>query len=243
MPQNSIVSVSDERLAEINDLLDWRAGALMPDGRLLGKMYKHKRSQPQPIPDKRINLLNEQFPLKDRKVLEIGCFEGIHSLGLMHHGADVTGIDVRPINVIKTLTRVSMHGKAIKAFVHDASEISSGLGRFDLIFHFGVLYHMNNPVEHLGALAGVADYLYLDTHVAGEKIIKGKYIVDGESYDYDLRGEAGWDDPFSGTAPSSKQLTLESLRRALGRAGYSHVEVLQERASQRLKRKLFRAGR
>lgn len=224
------MSVSDKVLAEINDLLDWRAGAVMPDGRLLGKMFAHKRSSPQPIPDKRITLLNERLPLKGRKVLEVGCFEGIHTLGLMHYDADVTGIDVRPINVIKTLTRVSMHGKSVKAFVHDASEISRTFGQFEIVFHFGVLYHMMNPVEHLNALGGITDALYLDTHIAGEKVIRGQYLVDGENFDFDLRGEAGWADPFSGTAPKSRQLTLESLQRALLRAGFANCEVLQERA-------------
>ena len=222
--------VSDEVLAEINDMLDWRAGAFLPDGRVLGKMFAHKRSKPQPIPDKRISLLNQRVPLHGKRVLEIGCFEGIHTLGLMHYGADVTGIDVRPVNVAKTLMRVAMHGFSVKAFVHDAATLSLAFGRFDLIFHFGVLYHMMNPVEHLAAIAGVSDILFLDTHVAGGKVIRGQYLVDGEEFDYDLRGEAGWGDPFSGTAGLSRQLTLESLDRALARAGFSRREVVQERA-------------
>ena len=237
------VDLSDAILAEINDLLDWRAGALLPDGRVLGKMFAHKRSMPQPIPDKRITLLNERMPLKGRKVLEVGCFEGIHTLGLMHYGADVTGIDVRPINVIKTLTRVSMHGSSVRAFVHDAATLSKSFGQFDIVFHFGVLYHMMNPVEHLQALGGLTDFLFLDTHIAGDKVIKGQYVVDDQSFDFDLRGEAGWADPFSGTAPRSRQLTLESLHRALARAGFSHREVLQERAERNGPRVLVLAGK
>lgn len=220
----------DAVLAEINRTLDWRAGTLLPDGRMIGKTFAHKRPAPQPIPDHRITLLDRMWPLAGRSVLEVGCFEGIHTLGLMRYGANVTAIDVRPVNVIKTLTRVSLHGASVKAFVQDASALNGAVGTFDLIFHFGVLYHMMDPVEHLAALGEISDRLFLDTHIAADKVVRGEYRVDGDDYDFDWRGESGWKDPFSGTAPKSRQLTMESLHKALEKAGFAHRQVLQERA-------------
>ena len=78
------ISVTDEDLDEVNNMLDWHAGTLLPDGRLLGRLERTpgKRTRPDTVPDERIILLNRRVPLRGRSVLEIGCFEGIHTLGL-----------------------------------------------------------------------------------------------------------------------------------------------------------------
>jgi tRNA (mo5U34)-methyltransferase len=234
---------SNAALREINGLLDWRAATLLPDGRMVGRTFARKRAKQQAIPDHRIALLDQMMPLSGRRVLEIGCFEGIHTLGLMHYGADVTAIDVRPINVIKTLTRASMHGFSVRAFVGDAADLSRITGHFDLVFHFGVLYHMMNPVEHLASLSAISDALFVDTHIAGDRIVRGAYCVDGEHYDFDWRDEAGWSDPFSGTGARSRQLTMECLDRALVRAGFLHRRLVQRRAERNGPRVLLLASK
>jgi tRNA (mo5U34)-methyltransferase len=99
------LTISDEILAEFQELLDWRAAAPLPDGRLLGRTHEGKREKIQPIPDKRITLLNQLIPLEGRTVLEIGCFEGIHTMGLLQYGPHVTALDLRPVNVLKTIAR------------------------------------------------------------------------------------------------------------------------------------------
>jgi tRNA (mo5U34)-methyltransferase len=131
---------------------------------------------------------------------------------------------------VKTLTRLSMHGAHAKVFIQDCAEVDKSFGTFDVVFHFGVLYHMMNPVEHLLNLGQVAPVLYLDTHIAGPKLVTGEYSVNGEAFDFDWRGEGGWREPFSGVAPKSRQLTLDGLNKALEMAGYTDRQLLQERA-------------
>ena len=235
--------ISDAVLEEVNRLLDWRAAAPLPDGRILGRTYEHKRSSVNAIPDKRIVLLNELLPLRDRSVLEIGCFEGIHTMGLLQFSSNVSGLDLRPVNVIKTLTRLSLSGRSAPVFVANCEELDASFGRFDLIFHFGVLYHLMKPVEHLQALARLSDTIYLDTHFAAKDKANLTVEVNGETYSYAQFNEQGWLDPFSGADPTSIHLSYESLRRALSAAGFRNMSLLNYRDERNGPRLLIFASR
>lgn len=106
------VKLKDEDLAEFNRLLPWHAGTQLADGRIMGSLEARpgKREAIQPIPDKRITRLDDILNLDGKQVLEIGCFEGIHTIGLCSYGAKVTAVDLRPINVIKTAVRLAAYG-------------------------------------------------------------------------------------------------------------------------------------
>ena len=62
------------------------------------------------MPDRRIVLMNEQFDLADKHVLEVGCFEGIHTVSLAMLARKVTALDARMENVVKTIVRSAMFG-------------------------------------------------------------------------------------------------------------------------------------
>jgi 2-polyprenyl-3-methyl-5-hydroxy-6-metoxy-1,4-benzoquinol methylase len=231
------LKISDQIIEEVNRLLDWRAAAPLPDGRILGLASPGKRESINVIPDKRITLLNQLFPLASRKVLEIGCFEGIHTMGLLQYTDHLTCLDLRPINVIKTLARLSLSGRSAAVFQGNCEDLDESFGSFDLVFHFGVLYHLMSPVQHLRALGRFADSIYLDTHIAPSSKATQTAVVDGESYRYSTVDEAGWLDPFSGADPTSIHLTFESLKKALGLAGFVNTALLnfrQERNGPRL---------
>lgn len=240
---NLVPHPTDADLAEINTLLDWHAGTLLPDGRLLGRFTPDKRPEPGRIPDRRIRLLNSMIPLKGKRVLEVGCFEGIHTIGLRRHGAKVTAIDVRPQNVIKTMTRLSWHGMSANVRQFDAERITPDFPAFDIVFHFGVLYHMMRPVEHLHNVAPICDYLYLDTHIAQDETEVVSFSVGGENYRGAKHGEGGWGSPFSGKDAEALWLTRASLMQALERAGFAHAQVLQERDERSGPRLLLLAAR
>jgi 2-polyprenyl-3-methyl-5-hydroxy-6-metoxy-1,4-benzoquinol methylase len=224
------IELSERDLREINGMLDWRAGTLL-DCRLLGRVgvTPGKRTEPAPVPDPRIVALHRLIDLRGKSVLEVGCFEGIHTLGLRMFSEDVTAIDIRPVNVIKTVARLSYHGTWAKVFQADVETLETSFGVFDLIFHCGVLYHLMAPVEHLMAVGRMCRYLFLDTHVARDEKRIVTLEIDGYPYRGAFHDEGGWADPFSGKDRRSLWLTRESLDEALRRAGFANLKVLEER--------------
>jgi hypothetical protein len=225
------VRISDAELEEICGMLPWYAGAYLPDGRLLGRLDARpaKRSSPEPIPDKRIVRLDQELGLRGRTILEVGCFEGIHTLGLRMFCDDVTAIDVRPVNVVKTLARLACHGAWAKVFQQDVETLSVADGRFELVFHCGVLYHLLNPAEHLLALGQVADRVFLDTHIARDEPRIEERRAGEVTYQGAYHAEGGWADPFSGRDPSAFWLTEASLLDLLARAGFEEQNVWEIR--------------
>ena len=85
-----------EDLSRLNDLLPWQWFTLDLHGRRFGKQVSSKkRNLPQPIPVHRIIELNRLFPLGGLSVLEVGCFEGAHTIALAGYSAKVIGHDSR----------------------------------------------------------------------------------------------------------------------------------------------------
>jgi len=221
--------LSDANLLEINETLNWHSGVELPDGRVLGSLTNSKRTTPEPIPDYRVVKLNELIGLKNKSVLELGCFEGAHTLSFLKYTDDVTAVDVRPQNVINTLTRLSAFGKKADVFVCNVEDIDTTLGVFDVIFHCGVLYHLSNPVEHFLKLKGMCKYMLLDTHIASDTIPKKSMTHEEKQYNGVSYMEGGWRDPFSGLDKSSFWLSEESLRELIQDSGYSVEEKWEYR--------------
>lgn len=225
------ITISESELAEINQLLPWYAGAYLPDGRLLGRLDARpgKRADPGKIPDKRIVRLNEEIALRRLSVLEVGCFEGIHTIGLTMYCSDVTAIDVRPVNVFKTLARLACHGVSAKVFQKNVEAMDDQDGRYDLVFHCGVLYHLLNPIEHILALGRVTQHLFLDTHIARDEPRIDERRINNLTFYGASHDEGGWADPFSGRDPTAFWLTQNSLLEALRQAGFAAINVWEVR--------------
>ena len=224
------VKLNDEDLAEINQMLPWFAGTELADGRLLGSLTARpgKRELVQPIPDKRIRQLNETENLAGKTVLEIGCFEGIHTLGLCSFGADVTAVDLRPLNVIKTAARLACYGYSAAVFPLDVEDPGVELPQFDIVFHCGVLYHLENPVTHLDRLLPRCRAIYLDTHVAAETDEDAVLEVGERVFRGHHHYEAGWADPFSGRGSGAFWLRTSDLVALLDKAGFD-TDIWSER--------------
>ena len=222
---------SDSDILEINEMLDWRAGTLLPDGRLLGKLEVKagKRTTPGLIPDKRIVKLNEELDLSNKSILEIGCFEGIHTLGLRMFSDSVTAVDVRPVNVVKTLARLAYHGSNASVYQMDVENSPKNFKNYDVIFHCGVLYHLSDPAEHILSLKGKCTHLFLDTHVTRKDMSIENREVAGLQYSGAFQKEGGWSDPFSGKDTSAFWLTFKSLEEILRFAGFNKINVWETR--------------
>lgn len=224
------VSLNDDDLDQINRMLPWFAGTQLPDGRILGSLEARpgKRELVQSIPDKRITRLDHTLGLSGKKVLEIGCFEGIHTIGLCSFGADVMAVDLRPLNVIKTMARLASYGYSAAVFPIDVEDPKVELPEFDLVFHCGVLYHLEDPVSHLTRLLSRCRAIYLDTHVAGEDQNDAVLEAGGRTFSGHHHHEAGWADPFSGRGAGAFWLKTSDLVTLLDEGGFD-VEMWSER--------------
>jgi tRNA (mo5U34)-methyltransferase len=190
---------------------------------------ENKRDTEQAIPDKRITRLHEVLNLTGRSVLEVGCFEGIHTLGLCGYGAEVTAIDIRPVNVVKTLVRLSAFGQSARVFVCDVEDEGVKWPHFDVVFHCGVLYHLEDPVRHLKAILPRCSAIYLDTHIAGPDNSADALDTCGKRYfGYRFR-EGGWSDPFSGRAETAFWLQLKDVTKLLDEQGFA-TQLWSERS-------------
>jgi len=225
--------LSDADLAELNAMLDWKSFVADRHGRRFGNVaWSGKRTEPQAVPDPRIVLLDERLGLADKHVLEVGCFEGNHTVALCRFARRVTAVDARIGNVIKTIVRCAMFGACPTVFKCDveARPIDVGSLEADVVHHVGVLYHLRDPVTHLrdlGRLARVA--VMLDTHYALDGQATESYDAGGRTYRYKRYLEYGLRDPFSGMHAHSKWLRLDDIVGVLAEVGLRDVPVVRTR--------------
>jgi len=220
-------------LERLNKLLPWRCFTVDRKGRPFGGIaWRGKRVTPESIPDRRIELFHERFHLSDKHVLEIGCFEGIHTIALCRLADRVTAVDARVENVVKTVVRCAFFDERPRVVVHDI-ENEAGDGEFlhaDVCHHVGVLYHLTDPVTHLRRLGKwISCGLMLDTHYARDEDATQEYEVSGERFCFRPYVERGRGDVFSGMRPTSKWLRLDDIERVLRGVGFDMIEIVETR--------------
>jgi 2-polyprenyl-3-methyl-5-hydroxy-6-metoxy-1,4-benzoquinol methylase len=233
VPTLHVDPLSDEDLDRLNHLLPWKCYTVDGHGRPFGGVAgRTKRHTPQSVPDPRIVDMDRHFGLAGKSVLELGCFEGVHTIALCQHGADVIAIDARIENVVKTIVRANLFGfrPQVACVDVDKPENLNSLPEVDLAHHVGVLYHLADPISHLAALAPlVKTGMLLDTHISPDGEDGEAYEALGESWPYFHYRERGRNDVFSGMDSEAKWLTLDTLHRALERAGFSRRTVIRVR--------------
>jgi 2-polyprenyl-3-methyl-5-hydroxy-6-metoxy-1,4-benzoquinol methylase len=232
-PAPRLDGLSDRDLDRLNKLLPWMAFTVDAKGRRFGNLaWKGKRTEPQVIPDRRIELLDQEFGLADKTVLEIGCFEGIHTIGLARKARSVIAVDARIDNVVKTIVRASLHGCSPVVQVCNVEEYPLPVFelRSDIVHHVGVLYHLKDPVAHLRAIAGLTRVgLMLDTHFARPEQADKSYTSVSRAFKFRNFEESGEFDPFSGMYSTSKWLLLDDMISLLKEGGFESVRVVEER--------------
>jgi len=224
--------LSNEDLKRLNELLPWMCFTADTMGRRFGNIaWKGKRETPQIVPDPRIEQMDEAFGLKGRSVLEVGGFEGVHTIALAQYGAEVTAVDSRIENVVKTVVRGNLFGHKPTCFVSDIEKADDmeRLPHVDFVHHIGVLYHLKDPVTHLKRLAAhTRSGFLLDTHYAKPYMLNNAYYVDGREYRYFHYREKGRDELFSGMYDHAKWLLLDDLKTLLSDLGFSTFQMLKD---------------
>jgi 2-polyprenyl-3-methyl-5-hydroxy-6-metoxy-1,4-benzoquinol methylase len=115
---------------------------------------------------------------KGKTLLELGC--GYADIGNMFHelGAIVTSSDAREehLQVVKQryphLTTLQIDGENI-----------SRIDKYDIILHWGLLYHLNEIEDHLEEIAKKCDVLLLETEVSDSDDIK--FYISSRECGYD----------------------------------------------------------
>jgi tRNA (mo5U34)-methyltransferase len=239
-------ALSDEELCLLNKLLPWNCFIRDSKGRQFGKAFSStKRNQTQIVPDSRIVEFNNRFSLEGKRVLELGCFEGIHTIALAQTGAIVTAVDARIEHVCKTIVRCGLFQLAVTVHIWDVEKIppENLCIECDYVSHIGVLYHLVDPVSHLQMiLPHVRHGMLLDTHIAPENKKLSSYSIDGQSYAYFHFNEAGRRSPFAGMYRHAKWLTTSSLITLIQRLGFT-CEVIERRNERNGPRVLIHAIR
>ncbi len=241
---SQIERLCDDDLEKLNNMLPWASFVTDSRGRIFGKQFsKNKRSEPQPIPDSRIVNLHARYNLSDKHVLEIGCFEGNHSIALAALAKKVTCLDSRIEHVVKTIVRTAMAGYHPDVHCVDVEEGLEGISLdCDICHHVGVLYHLENPVQHLKELSNrINSVLMIDSHVAPED---KRLVFDSETgVRYWRFEEGGRTNPFAGMKSYAKWLHVDDLVKTLRLCGFSKIEVAEKRAERNGPRILLFAER
>ena len=104
------------------------------------------------------HLRSLDLPLKHKTVLDAGCGVGHLAQFFIQEGCDVLCVDGRQQNI----DRLKVLYPEVKARVFDLErEPPSSLGRFDVVFAYGLLYHLENPFKAIRDLASVCNELLL----------------------------------------------------------------------------------
>ncbi|MFL6628824.1 MAG: class I SAM-dependent methyltransferase [Burkholderiaceae bacterium] len=229
-----------QSLQRLNSMLPWSSFRAIGNGDILGTAWsQNKRNTAAPYPDPQVEGLHGRIDLTGMSVLELGCFEGHHSLSLAEHCSEVWGIDGRIENVIKTLVQVWMAGMEDRVKVNlvdlergPLKQQLSSLGRdrpFDLVHHRGVLYHLSDPIANLIQCKDVCTkHLYLHTQIADHRQVDVELTHDGRRYAAHAYQEPlQRNSPFAGLTPVAHWLTQDSLTSVLMDIGFAKIEVIK----------------
>ncbi len=148
------------------------------------------------------------LPIAGKRVLDVGCGVGHLAAHLEKLGARVTCVDSREQNIASLRRRYPQ----FQARVADAERDSlSALGQFDIVFSYGLLYHLENPAAALRNMAAAAsEWLLLEAIICDAR--QPVVLLEDEHFAANEAMEA------LGSRPSPSYLAT-----ALNRIGFPHV--------------------
>jgi len=116
-------------------------------------------------------------PLKNRRVLDVGCGSGYHMWRMLAEGAQrVIGVDPSKLffwqfEAMKKYLLAQGQEVPVHFLPFKMEEVPAGLRAFDTVFSMGVLYHRRSPLEHLSELHQALR--------AGGEVVLETLVVDG----------------------------------------------------------------
>ena len=161
-------------------------------------------------------------------LVELASFEAGHTLMLAENPAihSILGVDGRSYLIERARFIKDLYGDKKMSFelCDFETEPLRRLGRFDVAFCSGLLYHLTEPWNFLREVATITDRFFLSTHYAVEE------LESKDEYRGETRPEYGYYEPCSGLKDHSFWLSLRSIWLALRNAGFeiTHQRDLPE---------------
>ncbi|HMK23990.1 MAG TPA: class I SAM-dependent methyltransferase [Terriglobales bacterium] len=148
------------------------------------------------------------LPLAGKRVLDLGAGIGHLANRLRNMGCTVVCMDGRESNIAVMQQRYP----DLEGHIADVEKDSlSPFGRFDVVFAYGLLYHLENPLLAIQNMASVCDeLLLLETIICDHKLPIVRIEDESKDSNQALSGLA--------CRPSPHYVVL-----ALSRAGFEHV--------------------
>ena len=147
--------------------------------------------------------------LSGKRVLDVGCCDGYFSFLAEERGATVVAIDAWPHRGFFLAREIRGSRVAFRhASTYDLSP--EAFGEFDLVFFFGVYYHLRNPLLALERIATVT---------------RGEVLVESHVTDLDGSGGLAWSrfyegDELAGDATNWWSPNLPALLQTVRAAGF-----------------------
>jgi SAM-dependent methyltransferase len=107
------------------------------------------------------HLASLHLPIEGKSVLEVGAGIGLLTGFFEERGCKVRSTDARPELVAEIKRRHPRRQVAILDL--ERPDTVAALGKFDIVFCYGTLYHLAKPEQALEALSRVSDSILLET--------------------------------------------------------------------------------
>jgi SAM-dependent methyltransferase len=110
------------------------------------------------------HLASLRLPVDGKSVLEVGGGIGLLTGFFEERGCSVLSTDARPENVAEMKRR--WPGRRVATLDLEQPDAIRAIGKFDVVFCYGTLYHLAAPEPALAALSEVSDLILLETCVS-----------------------------------------------------------------------------
>jgi hypothetical protein len=134
---------------------------------------------------------------KDKTLYEVGCGHGDNGTLFKNIGCNVTSSDARKEHIENA--KIKNPQLNYELFDCDKDIL---LQKYDIILHWGVLYHLNEIEKHIENICNKCDYLLLETEVCDSY----------DDFNFVIKtNENGYDQAFNNTGSRYNEKYIEKL--------------------------------